>query len=304
MGHLISVVGQTAIGKTRVSLDLAEFFNCSIISCDSRQFYREMRIGTAVPDEQELKRVPHHFIQSRSIHDDYSVGDFENDALNTLSSLFKNNDFAIMVGGSGLYQDAVLKGLDDFPKVASEIRTDLKQRLETEGMVSLQELLAQLDPLSYERIDIQNKQRLIRALEICIGTGTPYSSFLGLKKNERNFNSIKIGLTADRQIVYDRINERVDLMMNMGLLEEARRLYPYRKNNALQTVGYRELFAYLDGEWDLDTAVNEIKKNTRRFAKRQATWYRKDEEIHWFAHDTSTSRITDFIENQLKSMDK
>jgi len=282
-----------------LSIALAKYYKTEIISCDSRQFYKEMTIGTAVPDEEELKQARHHFIQNRSVFEDYSVGDFEKDALRILDTIFKKHNIAVMVGGSGLYADAVIKGLDDFPEVDPQIRTELKTELKEKGIVPLQELLKELDPVSYDRIDIENHQRLIRALEICKGTGKPYSSFLKKKENKRNFIPVKIGLTADREIIYNRINQRVDLMMEHGLLQEAKALFPHKELNALQTVGYRELFKYLEGEFTLDFAVSEIKKNTRRFAKRQITWFKKDTEIKWFDYQTDISSIIEYINKQL-----
>ena len=297
--YLISVAGPTAIGKTSLSIALAKKYKTEIISCDSRQFYKEMKIGTAVPDQEELNAAKHHFIQNRSVFEDYSVGDFEKDALKKLEEIFKYHSAAIMVGGSGLYADAVLKGLDDFPEVDPQIRTGLKEELKEKGIASLQESLQKMDPDTYKKIDIENPQRLIRALEICKGTGKPYSSFLNKKKQKRNFIPVKIGLTADREIIYNRINQRVGLMMEQGLLEEAKKLYPNKDLNALQTVGYRELFKYFDGEFTLEFAISEIKKNTRRFAKRQITWYKKDPEIKWFAYQTNISKIIKFINHKM-----
>ena len=296
---LISLCGPTAIGKTSLSILLANHFETDIISSDSRQFYKEMSIGTAVPSKEELLAVKHHFIQNRSIFEDYSVGAFEHDALNLLDDLFKKQPVMVMVGGSGLYVDAVIKGLDDFPKVDPQIREDLKLKLNKEGIEVLQNQLKELDPLSYDRLDVYNKQRLIRALEICIGLDKPYSHYLGLHTKKRSFDTVKIGLTADRQVIYDRINHRVDLMMEQGLLEEARSLYAHKHLNALQTVGYRELFSYFDGLLTLEAAINEIKKNTRRFAKRQGTWFRRDPEIKWFDYKTAPNEIISYIENQL-----
>ncbi len=291
MNTLITIVGPTAIGKTALSIQLAKQYYCDILSCDSRQFYKEMTIGTAVPDKEELNAAKHHFIQNRSIFEDYSVGQFEKDAIEKLEELFTKSNTQIMVGGSGLYVDAVLKGLDYFPKVTPEIREHLSLELEKKGINFLQDKLQKLDPISYKTIAINNPHRLIRALEICIGTNTPYSSFINKNKAPRNFHSIKIGLNADREIIYDRINKRVDIMMEHGLLEEAKKLYPNKKLNALQTVGYRELFEYFDGNWTLDFAISEIKKNTRRFAKRQLTWFRKDKSIIWFGHKENTQNI-------------
>ncbi len=298
--HLISVVGPTAIGKTELSIRLGEYFHTEILSCDSRQFYSEMKIGTAVPSTSEMNRVRHHFIQTRSIREDYNVGTFEKEALELLTEKFKETDIFIMAGGSGLYADAVINGLDDFPEVDPEIRTGLINELETFGLSPLQERLKSLDSNTYARIDIQNKQRLIRALEITEGTGRPFSSFWGKKSKTRDFETLKIGLRADREIVYDRINRRVDVMMDLGLLDEVRELSEFRSLNALQTVGYREIFSFLDGNISLEEAIGEIKKNTRRFAKRQETWFKKDKEINWFEHDSDIDVIINFIESRIK----
>jgi tRNA dimethylallyltransferase len=296
---LITIVGPTAIGKTSLSIALAQHFQTEIISCDSRQFYKEMQIGTAVPEPHELAAIPHHFIQNRSIFDDYNVGDFEKDALETLEVLFQKHNVVIMVGGSGLYVDAVLKGFDEFPKVDPKIREALNQRLENEGLETLQSELKELDPETYDRIALDNPQRVTRALEVCIGSGLPYSSFKNKAKKKRNFRSLKVGLNGDRQQIYDRINLRVDLMIQNGLLDEARSLYKHRTLNALQTVGYRELFAAFDGDSTQDFAIEEIKKNTRRFAKRQLTWFRKDAEIFWFDFQTAYPQIIAEIEEKL-----
>lgn len=296
---LITIVGATAIGKTALSIKLAQHFNCDIISCDSRQFYKEMTIGTAVPDPEELAAAPHHFIQNRSVFEDYSVGQFEKDALKTLDILFIKNPVQIMVGGSGLYVDAVLKGLDYFPDVDSQIRIDLTTELENNGIEHLQNQLKSLDLEAYNTIAIDNPHRLIRALEICIGTGKTYSSFKNKPKTLRNFQSIKIGLKADREIMYDRINRRVDIMIEKGLIEEAKKLYPHKNLNALQTVGYRELFDYFEGNFTKEFAIEEIKKNSRRFAKRQGTWFRKDVNTIWFDFQEDIQNIIKAIENKL-----
>lgn len=292
---LITIVGPTAIGKTALSIKLSQHFNSDIISCDSRQFFKEMTIGTAVPDVNELAAAQHHFIQNRSIFEAYNVGAFERDALNTLNTLFLKNSTQIMVGGSGLYVDAVLKGLDYFPDVAPEIRETLTKRLEIEGIEVLQEELKKLDVEAYTSIAIDNPHRLTRALEICIGSGKTYSSFKNKPKAPRNFKSIKVGLNANREIIYNRINQRVDIMIENGLLEEAKLVYPHKHLNALQTVGYRELFEYFDGNYTLDFAISEIKKNTRRFAKRQLTWFRKDTETIWFDYKEDIHRFLDKI---------
>ena len=299
---LISVVGPTAIGKTAMGIHIANFFNTEIISADSRQFFKEMSIGTAVPSAEELAAAKHHFIQHISIEDQYSVGDFEKQAMTKINELFQDREVLVMVGGSGLYVKSITEGLDDFPEIKPEIRQNLNELFEKEGLQKLQEKLKNLDPEYFSKADIENPHRVIRALEICLGTGKTFSSFLNQKKNKRNFNIIEIGLTADRQIIYDRINLRVDLMMQAGLLEEASQLYPKKHLNALNTVGYKELFSYLDHEIDLDFAVSEIKKNTRRFAKRQLTWFRKNQKIHWFDYKTKPEKVNQFISEEIKTL--
>lgn len=288
---LITIVGPTGIGKTRLSIALAQALRCEIISCDSRQFYKEMRIGTAVPSLEELTLVKHHFIQNRSIHDDYSVGQFEKDALLLLNDLFTRYDYVVMVGGSGLYVQAVLEGLDAFPDVSPQIRTELKQALEINGLEHLQEKLKQLDPETYDQIELSNPHRVIRALEICMETGEKYASFKAKPKEPRPFQSIIIGLDAPRNEIYKRIELRVDAMLEAGLLEEAQRLFPQRHLNALQTVGYRELFDFMEGKTTLDFAISEIKKNSRRYAKRQNTWFKRNPVIQWFDFQTELSEI-------------
>lgn len=298
---LITIVGPTAIGKTALSIKLANHFKSDIISCDSRQFYKEMRIGTAVPEPEELAAAKHHFIQNRSIFEDYNVGQFERDALAKLDQLFLENPIQIMVGGSGLYVDAVLKGLDYFPEVDKKIREDLTKELHDKGIKSLQERLKNLDTKTYNTIALDNPHRIMRALEICIGTGKTYSEFKNKPKATRNFNFIKVGLTADREIIYNRINQRVDIMIENGLKEEAKKLYHNKELNALQTVGYRELFSYFDGDFTKEFAISEIKKNTRRFAKRQITWFKKDEDTLWFDYETDILRIITNISDKINS---
>jgi len=299
--YLISVVGPTAIGKTALSIKLAQHFKTEILSADSRQFYKEMSIGTAAPALDELSAAKHHFIHHKSIQEDYNVGSFENDALQTLKELFKSHNMIIMVGGSGLYLDAIRKGLDDFPEVESGIRNQLNDDLKTKGIKYLQEKLKSLDQKSYDTIAIDNPHRIIRALEICMGTGKPYSSFLNKAKINRPFKTLTVGLTADRDIIYNRINQRVDMMMQEGLIEEAKNLYSYKSLNALNTVGYKELFNYFDGLWTLDFAISEIKKNSRRFAKRQLTWFRKDQSILWFNYEASIEKIISEINKKIQS---
>ena len=256
-----------------------------------------MKIGTAAPSVTELNAVKHHFIHHKSVDESYNVGMFEKDAINCLEALFKTHDKVIMVGGSGLYIKAVTKGLDHFPEVDSGIRDDLNLELKNKGLKSLQEELKKLDPDSYNSLEIENPHRVIRALEICLGTGKPYSSFLNQEKTKRNFKTLSIGLTAERRIIYNRIDQRVEEMMKMGLLNEVRNLIPKQHLNALNTVGYKELFKYLNNEWSLDFAISEIKKNSRRFAKRQITWFKKDSSVHWFDYKTQLEIIIKKIED-------
>ena len=303
MKKLITIIGPTAIGKTALSIKLANHFNCEIISCDSRQFFKEMEIGTAVPSREELASATHHFIQNKSIFENYTVGDFEREAISKLDELFKTNDYAILVGGSGLYVDAILKGFDTFPEIEASVRAEIIFNYEQFGIEYLQNTLQKLDNNYFQTLSkenpqtLQNPQRLMRFAEVCIGSGKPYSSFLNQKKNIRNFTPIIIGLEAERQEMYDRINLRVDLMMQNGLLEEAQKLYPNKNLNALQTVGYRELFNYFDNEFTLDFAIEEIKKNTRRFAKRQLTWFKRTENATWFDYKTNVEEIIQTISN-------
>ena len=302
---LISIIGPTAIGKTALSIALAKHFGCEIISCDSRQFFKEMKIGTAVPCEEELQAAPHHFIQNKSVFESYSVGDFEREALVKLDELFHKNNIQIMVGGSGLYVDAVLRGFDDFPDIPSFIREEIRKNYKEKGLEFLQQKLQQFDTFYFEKLStenpqtLQNPQRMMRFVEVCLGTGKPYSSFLNQKKNKRNFTPIIIGLEANREIMYERINRRVDLMMQDGLLEEAKTLFPNKHLNALQTVGYRELFDYFDSKTNLEFAVEEIKKNTRRFAKRQLTWFKRTENVEWFDYETDLKKIIKYITGKI-----
>ncbi|MCX2719390.1 tRNA (adenosine(37)-N6)-dimethylallyltransferase MiaA [Lentiprolixibacter aurantiacus] len=299
---LITVIGPTAIGKTALAVSLANHFDTVIISSDSRQFYKEMSIGTAVPTTAEKKGIPHHFLQHVSITTPYSVGDFEAEALQMIHNLFQTHDTLILVGGSGLYTDAVLKGLDTFPEVSPGVREELNQTLEQKGISALQQELKALDPEYFQRVDIQNPHRLIRALEVCKSSGKPYSSFLGKPKANRLFKPVVVGLKAEREILYERIHARVDQMMADGLLEEVKKLLPYKDYNALQTVGYQELFAFLEGVCSKETAVETIKKNTRRFAKRQLTWYRKTTGVHWFDYQTPHHEIATVLEEKIDLM--
>ena len=302
--YLITIVGPTAIGKTALSIKLANHFDTEIISCDSRQFFKEMAIGTAVPSEEELNSAKHHFIQNKSIFENYTVGDFEKEALLKFNDLFKNNDYAVLVGGSGLYVNAILKGFDTFPEIDSKVRDEVKSNYELYGLTYLLEKLKETDAEYYDFIlktnsqTLQNPQRLMRFVEVSLGTGKPYSSFLNQEKKQRDFIPIIIGLEANREELYNRINLRVDQMLEHGLVEEARKLYENRNLNALQTVGYRELFDYFDEKTSLGFAIEEIKKNTRRFAKRQLTWFKRTENIDWFNYQTDVQKIINLIDSK------
>lgn len=305
MNYLITIIGPTAIGKTALSIKLAQHFGCNIISCDSRQFYKEMKIGTAVPSEEELIAAPHHFIQNKSIFESFSVGNFEQEALAKLDELFKENNIQILVGGSGLYVDAVLKGFDYFPEIDESVRTEINAKFDSLGIEYLQQQLQELDAEYYLKLlaenpqTLQNPQRMKRFVEVCLGTSKPYSSFIGKRKNSRNFTPIIIGLEANRQIMYNRINQRVDSMIKDGLLAEAQALYPNKHLNALQTVGYRELFDYFDKKITLDFAIEQIKINTRRFAKRQITWFKRSENTSWFDYLTHKEEIISAIKSKI-----
>ncbi len=284
-GTLIVVCGPTASGKTKLAIQLAKHFSAEIISADSRQIYRELKIGSAPPSDVELKEVKHHFIASRNLDEDYNAGAYEKDVLQLLGKLFPQNKYSILVGGSGLYIDAVCNGFDKVPSSFPEIRKQLQDLYETEGIDQLQKKLKELDSDYYNKIDLNNPQRLMRALEVCMGTGKPYSILREGKKNPRDFRIIKIGLELPREVLYKRIDERVDEMMKAGLAEEAQKLISLKYLNALQTVGYKELFDLFENKTSLDEAVDLIKRNSRRYAKRQLTWFRKDKEIQWFLPD-------------------
>lgn len=308
--NLIVIVGPTAIGKTTLSIEIAKAFNCPVISADSRQFFKELNIGTAKPGHSEMKGVPHYFINSHSIKEEYNVGKYENEVLATLDTLFKDHPVVVMVGGSGLYVDAVCKGFDELPEADAKIRKSLTILLESKGIEGLQELLKQLDPVYYAKVDLKNPQRLTRALEVCLTTGQPFSGFRKGTKKVRDFNCIKIGLNTSREVLYSRINNRVDEMMEAGLLNEVKRLKPYKHLNALQTVGYKELFDCM-GDLEatsnvaciqksvLNKATTIIKQNTRRFAKRQLTWFRRDTEISWF-EPNEINAILKYIKGKAK----
>ena len=297
--YLISVVGPTAIGKTALSIKLANYFKTEIVSADSRQFFKEMSIGTAAPTVEELTAAPHHFIHHKSITEDYNVGTFEKEALKKIEELHQKHDIVIMVGGSGLYVDAVTKGLDYFPDVDPKIREQLNNTLENEGLEVLQLQLKNLDIVAYNTIAIDNPHRVIRALEICIGTNKPYSSFLNKEKNKRPFKTITVGLTADREIIYNRINKRVDIMVENGLIDEVKSLIEHKHLNALNTVGYKEIFNALNNTWSLDFAISEIKKNSRRFAKRQLTWFNRNNDTLWFDYSTPLEKIIKSIKESI-----
>lgn len=297
MKNLIVIVGPTGIGKTSLSIEIAKHFKCDIISADSRQFFKEMAIGTAKPTTTELAEATHHFISNISINQKYSAGTFEIEAIAKLRELHKTNDVAILVGGSGLYIDAVCAGIDDIP-FDLEIREQLNKEMEEYGPKALREELKEKDPEHYAKMNIKNPQRLIRAIEVCRITGKTYSSFRKNTVKKRDFNIIKIGLNAEKEIVYNRINQRVDLMMKEGLLDEVKSLEKNKDLNALKTVGYKELFAYLDNENTLEEAVNLIKQHTRNFAKRQLTWFKKDQTTKWFVPN-KLSDIINYLEQEI-----
>lgn len=297
---LISIVGPTAIGKTSLSIKLAQHLNTEIISCDSRQFFKEIKIGTAAPTEEELSQAKHHFIGNLSIQQDYSVGDFEKEALKLMDKLFQKYNILIMVGGSGLYERAINEGMDEFPDISPSIKEELINIHQEKGLDFLQNQLQELDPEYYNQVDLQNPSRVIRALEICIGSGKPYSSFLKNNIKKRNFTSVKIGLEAPREIIYERINQRVSTMIDNDLVDEVKDLLPFKNKNALQTVGYKEIFEYLEGKTTLETAIEEIKKNSRRYAKRQLTWYRKDKNVEWFNYQNFEG-VLSFVDNLVRN---
>lgn len=278
----IFIVGPTGVGKTDVAIRVAGRLNTEIVSADSRQVYRELSIGTAVPSPGRLKTVRHHLLQHRSVREHYNAGMYETEALEVLERLFREHPAVVIAGGSGLYIRAICEGIDDIPSVEPEIRAGLRERLDREGLESLRFELRRLDPVSYRNIDLKNPKRILKALEITAMTGRPYSSFLTREKKKRDFRILKIGLNLDRDVLYRRIDRRVDEMMTRGLLDEARALFPLRDMNALNTVGYRELFAHFDGSLGLEEAVALIKRNTRRYARRQLTWFKGDPDIEWF----------------------
>lgn len=296
--NLIVIVGPTGVGKTELSISIARYFHTEIISCDSRQFYRELEIGTAKPSESELSEVRHHFINSHSIHDSYTVKQFESDALNLLNRLFEDNSTVVMTGGSGLFAKAVMEGLDAIPDIPDTFRRDLIADYEKHGLKFLQDELSVHDQEYFSQVDTQNPQRMMRALEIIRFTGRPFSHFRKNEKTKRDFNIIRVGLTRDRDELYQRIDQRMDQMITMGLFEEATHLIQFRQTNALQTVGYKEIFGYLDGEYDKEEAIRLLKRNSRRYAKRQLTWFKRQADFEWF-HPNELDKIITWIENQI-----
>lgn len=295
---LLLIAGPTAVGKTSCGIEVAAHFGTEIISADSRQIYRETSIGTAVPSPEELARVKHHFIQTVSVREYYNASVFEYQVLERLQELFKVYDLVLMVGGSGLYIDAVCEGIDDLPKADAHLRRQLQEELRQKGLQVLTERLKQLDPLSYSRVDLKNPMRVLKALEISIQTGKPYSSFLSDTRKERPFHILRVALDLDRQLLYDRINMRVDRMMKDGLMEEVNKVHHLREYTAMKTVGYRELFQVLDGKLSLEEGVDLIKRNTRKFARKQLTWLRKEPDYHWFSPENCPSLI-DWVEKEL-----
>ena len=287
MKKLISIIGTTGIGKTKLAIEIAKHFETEIISCDSRQFFKEMNIGTATPSTEELAQVPHHFIGNLSVQDYYSIGQYEKEATQKIEELFKKHNVVVLVGGSMMYEKAVIEGLHDLPEANEENQRKLEQILEEDGIAQLQNILQDLDPEYFNKVDRDNPRRLFRAIDIIWQTGKSYTANISEQMNQRDFEVIRIGLQAPRETIYDRINQRVDLMVEKGLLKEAEFLIPFKNNLALQTVGYSELFKYFEGTWTLNFALEEIKKNSRRFAKRQLTWYRKEENINWVNFENS-----------------
>ena len=294
MKTLLVLLGPTGVGKTDLSIELARHYRTSVISCDSRQIYKEMNIGTAVPEREQLAAVPHFFIQTVSVRDYFNCWEFEQQALRKIRELFEERDVVVMAGGSMMYIDAVCKGIDEMPTIDDEVRASVKEMFERDGIEASRILLKKLDPEWYARVDLKNGKRVMHALEVCLMTGKPYSSFLTRTVKEREFNIVKIGLNREREELFDRINRRVDIMVESGMEEEARALYPLRHLNALNTVGYKEWFDYFDGKFDREEAICLIKRNTRRYAKKQLTWYRNDPDIHWF-HPSQKEEIRSIL---------
>ncbi|HAI81408.1 MAG TPA: tRNA (adenosine(37)-N6)-dimethylallyltransferase MiaA [Chryseobacterium sp.] len=297
MKKLISIIGTTGIGKTKLAIELAKHFGTEIVSCDSRQFFREMKIGTATPSAEELAEVPHHFIGNLSVQDYYSIGQFEKDAIQKMENLFTHHDVVILVGGSMMYEKAVIEGLNELPEANEENQQKLEKIFREEGIEALQKILENLDPEYFNIVDRDNPRRLFRAIDIIWQTGKTYTENISEQVKKRDFEVIRIGIEAPRETIYERINLRVDKMLEQGLAEEVKSLLPYRNLISLRTVGYTELFRYFDGEWTLDFAVEEIKKNSRRFAKRQLTWYRKETDIHWVNFENSVQESLSLLSN-------
>ena len=297
--YLLVLLGPTGVGKTEISLNIAEFYGCPIVSSDSRQFYRELKIGTAAPNDDQLSSVKHYFIGSHSIFDEYNAGQYELDVIDLLKNLFLENDVVLLVGGSMMYIDAVCNGIDDIPNVDAKTREFWKREYEEKGLEYIQNELLRLDPKHYQEVDLQNYKRVMHALEICTITGKPYSDVrTGLRKT-RDFDIVKIGLNRPRPKLYDRINQRVEIMMEEGLLEEAKHFFEFRHLNTLNTVGYKEIYDFLDGKWPLDFAVNMIQQDSRRYAKRQLTWFNRDKEIQWF-HPDNENEIFEYLQSKIK----
>ena len=296
MSRLIVIIGPTAVGKTQISLNIAETFRCPIINADSRQIYRDIPIGTAAPTAEEQKRVKHFFVGQLALDEYYSAAQYEADVMKLLPQLFQTHDNIVLTGGSMLYIDAVCKGLDDVPTVDKETRLKLKQKLQEEGLEKLVQELRLLDPAYYEACDRKNPKRVVHALEICYMTGQPFSSFHRNERKKRPFDIVKVGLQRKREDLFNRINSRVDVMMKQGWLDEARKVITYRHCNALNTVGYKELFKYLDNEWELNFALEKIRRNTRVYAKKQMTWFKRDQEVRWF-HPDEEKKMLNFLHN-------
>ena len=288
---LITISGPTAVGKTKFSIDLAKLLNCQIISCDSRQFYKELSIGTAIPSKKELNAVKHHYIHHKSINYTYTVKDFQKDALNKIKELFISDEFIILVGGSGLYMDAVIYGLDDFPEIDKKVRENLNLKLNKFGIIYLQKKLQKLDPEYYSKVDLKNPRRLIRALEVCISSNKPFSSYVNKKKTKHPFKLFNIGIVMDRDKLYEKINSRVDHMFSQGLVNEVKGLIDFKNYNALKTVGYKELFQFIENKCTLNESIEEIKKNTRRYAKRQITWLKSKNDITYINSSTDAKLV-------------
>lgn len=296
MKTLFVLIGPTGVGKTDLSLNIAELLECDIVSADSRQMYADLKIGTAAPTPDQLARVKHHFVGNLSLTDYYSAARYEEEAISCLAHLFTQNDYALLTGGSMMYVDAVCKGIDDIPTVDAETRAFMMERYEKEGLESLCAELRLLDPEYYHTVDLKNPKRVIHALEICHMTGRTYTSYRTQSSKERPFRIVKIGLRREREELYERINRRVDIMMEEGLLDEVKSVQPYRHLNSLNTVGYKELFMHLDGEWTLDFAIEKIKQNSRIYSRKQMTWFKRDEEIHWF-HPEESEEIIKFVQS-------